>query len=358
MTGLGVLAFLGSCGGDDKQSVPLSELPPKYARALCTAYQNCFGPVFDLFLNGTDCLAVTEQRIRNGTFPLLQAHVDQGKMAYDGSKAEACLASIASRTCAQMLERDSEACLAALDGKVELGGACTLDEDCKGKALCKSASGTCPGQCVPLLVAGQACGDDSDCQDGLQCSSDTRLCVAPSASGQACEYGSPPCGPGLLCLGKDDDKREPGKCRAAAEALTTPSGSACDAQNGQLCVSGASCVAQSFTLLTSTIDWLCVPTGSYAAGGDCKPGFPDACARGYYCKTGTGLAALSGTCTAIPAAGGACAGGLSSCQPGAACVSGTCQNLAPNGVSCTGDAMCYSENCGDSGGCEPKLPCK
>ena len=34
------------------------------------------------------------------------------------------------------------------------------------------------------------------------------------------------------------------------------------------------------------------------------------------------------------------------------------QNLAQNGVSCTGDAMCYSEKCGTSGGCEANLPCK
>ena len=98
--------------------------------------------------------------------------------------------------------------------------------------------------------------------------------------------------------------------------------------------------------------------GSYAAGDACKPGFPEACASGNYCKTGTGLLAITGTCTPIPAAGEACGSSLSQCLPNAACVSGTCQNLAQNGVSCTGDAMCYSERCGSSGGCEANLPCR
>jgi hypothetical protein len=357
LSGFVALGLVTGCGDSDK-SIALAELPPKLAQALCTAYQNCYGPIFELFLNGGDCVAVTEQRIRNGTFPMLQGEIDQGKLVYDGAKMQACLDSLMGRSCAQMLERDSAACLAALDGTVAIGGACTLDEDCQGEAICKSSSGTCPGQCTPLLVAGQACAQDADCQSGLQCSSVTQLCVQPAADGQACEYGAPPCGPGLLCLGKDDSNQTPGTCKTPAEALSAAAGAACDASNGLLCQSGSSCVADSYTLLTSTVNWLCVTTGSYAAGGACKPGFPDACASGNYCATGTGLAALNGTCTTIPGSGQACGTGLSQCQPGAACVSGLCQILVANGVSCTGDGMCYSEKCGTSGGCEAKVPCK
>jgi hypothetical protein len=351
------LALSAGCGGDNK-TIPLDELPPKLAQALCAAFENCYGPVFELFLNGGDCVTVTEQRIRNGTFPMLAGELAQGKIAYDGAKAQACLDSIASRTCAQMLERDSAACLAALDGTVTSGGACSINEDCKGEALCKSSSGTCPGQCVPLLVAGQACAEDGDCQSGLQCSSETHLCVVPAGAGQACEYGSPPCGPGLLCLGKDDDKRTSGTCKTPADALSAAPGAACDPTNAQLCQVGSSCVADSLDILQLSISWLCVATGSYPAGGDCKPGFPEACASSTYCKTGTGLLALSGTCTAIPAAGQACGTGMSKCQPDAVCVADVCQKLVGNGVSCTADAMCFSGYCGPSGGCEPRLPCK
>jgi hypothetical protein len=258
-----------------------------------------------------------------------------------------------------MLDRDSDACLAALDGTVALGGDCTLDEDCQGQAICKSSSGACPGQCVPLLVAGQPCDQDGDCQSGLQCSSETKLCVAPAAAGQACEYTAPPCGPGLLCLGKDDTNQTPGTCQTIASALSAAPGAACDATNRSLCQPGSSCIANAIDLTSLSIDWLCVPTGGYPAGGACKPGFPEACASGYFCQTGSGLTALSGTCTLLPAAGQPCAGSdAKQCQPGAVCVSGTCQNLVANGVGCTGNAMCYSESCGPSGGCEAKLPCR
>lgn len=338
--------------------IPLAELPPKLAEVMCGAYEKCYGPVFDLFLNGADCVAITEQRIRNGTFPMLQGQIDQGQMVYDGTKAQACLDSVASRSCAQMLERDSPECQAALDGTVPLGGACILDEDCQGKALCKSASGSCPGQCAPLLVAGQACVEDGDCQDGLMCSKETTLCVLPAGEAQPCEYGAPPCGPGLLCLGKDDDQQTAGTCRSAASALAGLEGGPCDATLGQLCQPGLSCVADSLTVLPPAINWKCVKVGSYLAGGECKPGFPEACAAGNYCDRGTGLDVLTGTCTPVPLAGQPCGNGFSQCQPSAVCVDGICHDLAANGVSCTADAMCLSEYCGPSGGCEARLPCR
>lgn len=353
---IGLTLLLGAaCGGENK-AIPLTDLPPKLAAALCMAYERCYGPVFELFLNGTDCVSVTEQRIRNGSFALLPAAIEQGSVVYDGARAQACLDSLGSRTCAELFERDSDACLAALDGTVAMGGACSLDDECKGQALCKSTAGTCPGQCAPLMVAGQACREDADCQSGLVCSAETRLCVAPAGAGQPCEYGAAPCGAGLLCLGKDDDARTPGTCKTPAEALAAAPGAACDATHGLLCQPGSSCVAESVDILALSIDWQCVATGSYFAGGECKPGFPDACASGSYCKTG--ISPLSGTCSVIPAAGEACASGLSRCRPGAACVGGVCQNLVANGVGCTGDAMCWSDYCGPSGGCEARLPCR
>jgi len=80
---LGLVATCGSGGGGGGGSIPLDELPPRLAQALCTAYQNCYGPIFELFLGGTDCVAVTEQRIRNGTFPMLAGEIALGMVAYD-----------------------------------------------------------------------------------------------------------------------------------------------------------------------------------------------------------------------------------------------------------------------------------
>ena len=128
VAGFVLMGTLAACGGGGGGSVPLADLPPKLADSLCKAYQNCYGDIFDLFLNGSDCATMTLQRLNNGTFPLLQGKIDQGKISYDGKKAQACIDSLGARSCDQLLERDSPECLAALDGTVDLGGACDLDE--------------------------------------------------------------------------------------------------------------------------------------------------------------------------------------------------------------------------------------
>jgi hypothetical protein len=351
----------GACGGESgaftDAPVALGDLPPKYAAAACTAYENCMGAdLMKLFLNGADCAAVTEQRILNGTFPMIQSRIDQGTMRYDGAKAQACLNAIAARTCATFNDRDPPECLAAIDGTVDLGGDCTLDDDCKGSALCRSTTGTCPGKCTALLVAGQACAKNDNCASGLVCSSETKMCVQPVGADQKCEYGQPPCAPGLLCLGKDDTAKTSGTCKSSAQAFSADEGAVCDPAKGQLCKTGLSCAAAGVTVVPPAITFKCVKAGSYAAGLACKPAFPDACATGTYCKNGTGALALDGVCTALPQSGEAC-GKDSQCQPNTVCVAGTCRSLVANGVSCTGDAMCYSERCG-SGGCEARVACK
>jgi hypothetical protein len=156
-------------------------------------------------------------------------------------------------------------------------------------------------------------------------------------------------------MGKDDTNKTSGTCLPPTQVFAAAANAACDPTAQQLCQLGLSCVADSYT---TSIVWKCVQTGSYAAGGACKPGFPEACAARNYCMTGSsGLAALSGTCTPIPGAGAACTSAFAAqCQPNAVCVNGTCQNFAANGVSCTGDTMCYSENCA-AGACQAKLPC-
>jgi hypothetical protein len=317
------------------------------------------GPaLLSLFLGGTGCVDHVTQQLENGTFALMQQKIMAGTIKYDGNKAQACFDALAGLTCDGLLQRDQPACLAAMDGAVALGGDCDINEDCAGSAICQVSAGACPGKCVALLSAGQACSADGDCASGLQCSSETSLCVKPAVAGDACEYGSPPCSPGLLCLGKDDTAKTPGVCRSTSDAFSAAEGAACDPVAGTLCGSGVSCVAD-VDLATFKLVWTCVKSGTYPAGGACKPGVPDACAAGTYCLTGTGLAALSGTCTAIPEAKQPCGTGYGAqCQPGAVCVANVCQNYAANGVSCTGNAMCYSGYCGTSGGCQQPLPCQ
>jgi hypothetical protein len=350
----------GSSATAGNGGAAFDEAPAKYAAAFCAAYQNCMGSTFlSMFLGGSDCVDHVTQQLENGTFALIQQKITAGTIKYDGTKAQACFDAISSLTCDGLLQRDQPACLAALDGVVALGGDCELTEECAGSAICRSSTGTCPGKCVALLSAGQACAADGDCASGLQCSSETNLCVKPAAVGEHCEYGSPPCATGLLCLGKDDANQAPGVCRSIADAFSAAAGAPCDLVAGALCGPGVSCVADHIDLSALKVVWTCVTKGAYIAGGACKPGFPEACAAGYYCLTGTGAAALDGICTAVPDAKQACGTGFGAqCKSGAVCVDGICQNYAANGVSCTGNGMCYSGYCGTSGGCQLPLPCQ
>jgi hypothetical protein len=356
-----LLTGITACGSDSSKgasaSIAFEDLPEKYAEAACAAYQACYGSVFNLFLNGMDCVQLMSQRFENGTFALVDGKIAEGTVVYDGSKAQACLDAVRQLDCTALMDRDPPACLVALDGTIPLGGDCDLNEECAGSARCQSSSGTCPGKCVPLLSAGQACTADGDCNDGLLCSAETKLCVKPAVAGEACEYGSPPCATGLLCLGKDDTLHTPGSCQSATAALKGADGDTCDPTAGNLCQTGVSCVADGLDLAGLQITWKCVTIGTYKAGEDCKPGIPEACSSGNYCKTL--LNPLSGTCAAVPDAKQACGTGYGAqCKTGAVCVHDVCENYASNGVSCTGNAMCYSEYCGPSGGCEPRLPCK
>jgi hypothetical protein len=361
LVGLGVLSA-GACGGESGEftdaPIALSELPARYAAASCTAYERCAGAdLVKLFLNGVDCTTLTERRILNGTFPMIQSKIDGGTVHYDGAKASACINAIAARTCATFNDRDPPECLAAIDGTVDLGGDCTLDDECKGIAFCQSTTNTCPGTCTSLLVAGMACSKNDHCAAGLVCSEETKLCVAPTGVDQPCEYGKPPCAAGLVCLGKDDNAKTPGTCKASAQAFAADDGAACDAAKGQMCKTGLSCAAISLTLVPWTITYQCVKAGSYAVGAACKPAWPEACTAGNYCKVSNALT-FDGTCAPRPQVGEACDDKKGPpCRTGAVCVANKCQDFAANGVSCTGDAMCYSENCA-SGACEARLPCK
>ena len=342
--------------GGGSAGIPLADLPAKLAAAMCTAYTNCLGPVFTLFLAGEDCQTLMEQRIKNGTFPLYQSEIAAGKINYDPSKAQACIDGLTSLSCANILNRDRPECLAALDGTVDLGQSCTLNEECKGNAICQSSSGTCPGQCVPLLTAGQACTVDDDCASGLTCSTETKLCVQPSTVDQPCEYGAPPCSPGLACWGKSDTDKTSGTCKSIGSMFVADGNAACDFTLGTLCKLGQSCVADSLTA-NNTVNWKCLATGTFLAGATCKPAMPEACESGYYCKTSSG--SIMGTCVILPATHEPCAHVFGAqCRPGAACIDSVCQNYAANGESCTSDAMCYSENCTPSGACAPRLPCQ
>lgn len=352
---LAASACEGSSTAFSDTGIALDEVPAKYAAELCAAYESCVSKeVYALFTNGSDCAEQIERRLLNGEFPQYQALIDAGRMRYDGTKVQACLDALRAKTCETLNERPIPACDAALDGTVALGGACDLSGECEGAAFCQAQAGTCPGQCVAPLVAGQDCAADDQCASGLSCSSETQKCVRPTGLGQPCELGAPPCAAGLLCIGKDNQTS--GTCRTPDETFSAAEGAACDPQS-QLCSVGLSCAID--TLAASGATFKCVKTGAYAAGSACKLAFPEACPTGNYCKAPGATLVVDGSCAPAPGVGEACGSNLlrpAICAPGTVCVAGKCQSLVENGVSCFGNAMCYSEHCA-ANGCQAKLPC-
>lgn len=350
----------GSSGGS---GIPFSEVKALYVEASCDSARACFGAAFDVFLAGRDCEEMVSQQVDSGEFPLLQAAIDDGRVVYDGTEMQACADAVSARGCDGFLQREPAECQAAIDGTVELGADCTLDAECKGQAFCK-ATGACPGKCSALQPAGAACGSDDDCAPGLECPSDSRLCAAPAAKGADCEGGvAPECGPGMLCLGADDEQGTPGECFTQEEAFTGDVGAPCAFGVDTVCKPELSC---SISLQGSSLVGACV--AKYAAGGPCKPAFPEACPTGQFCKLpepGAGPPVLDGVCTALPRAGEPCGSllGPGACEPYHVCVyaqpedpSGICRAIADNGAPCSVDDQCWSERC-VNGACAGDFAC-
>lgn len=359
--GIGVvgLAWLSACGGssdsdgDGNSGVSIDEIPALYADAVCDASESCYGAVLDVFLGGESCRKTYETTLGD-ELPRLKQSIENGKVIYKGTKADACFAAIRARGC--NLEGEPPECTAALDGTVDTGGDCELDAECKGSdAHCK-VQGQCPGKCGPKELAGADCDGDSDCANGLACSKDTKKCYAPAALGQACGGGgtAPDCVPGAFCLGSDDDAKKTGTCKTFAEAFAGKSGDACFFDGKPACTADLRCIVQSVDTTTGKLTTSC--GGTFPSGGACKLAVPDACPISEYCKVPAN--ALDGTCTPRPKAGEPCATLLddSLCAPDTRCEDGTCRPRQKLGGSCKTDDVCYSGHC-QNGGCASAGSC-
>lgn len=344
----------GAAGSGGAAGIPLADVPAKLASTYCSLYEKCYGPLSALFSPGEDCVTRTQRSIEDGSFSKLQGEIDAGNAVYNADKAQGCLDELAARSCDKLLQRDSPACDATVEGTVDIGGDCTIDADCKGKAYCK-AGASCPGKCAALQSAGGDCQTDDQCQDGLACDETTKKCVTPAAKGQPCKGGSEPdCAPPLLCIGDDESKGQTGTCVDWHDLLTAKAGASCDFLNNQWCENGIPCVAQSVSP-TGAVTATCGQ--KVAAGAACKAAVPDQCPDGQYCALQP--QSIDGTCTPLPKEGEACAGlGGGTCGAYLRCdaSSQTCKPLQRLGEACTDDMFCYSNHCA-SGGCAP-IGCK
>jgi hypothetical protein len=344
--GSAALIALGSgCGSDDAgdggASVPLAEVPAKFASAACAALDACFGPAAAGLRGAEDCVTSLTAQLADA-LPTIQDGIESGRAHYAAAEMGACLAAMRDSGCELGEALESEACHAALDGRVELGGECENDLVCAGDAHCKSMA-ACPGICTAGGVAGAQCEDDAECAAGLACSADTLRCYEPAAAGQPCT-GSAGCTTGLFCVGGDEESGKSGVCRRAAELWSAPLGTLCDPGAGVLCEPGAACAFQG--IATPSPLMLCVR--EVESGADCSVAVPDMCPDGDYCAVPAG--SLDGTCTPLPADGESCGTwafepGTALCAPYTRCEAGTCRARKALGSSCQVGSVCLSESC-------------
>jgi hypothetical protein len=339
-----VFAFGIGCGsesGNDGRSVALADVPAELAGAACQALQGCYGDLYELVLPGEDCEARVREQLSEAVTALEDA-IDAGTARYRGERMRDCLSQLRRADCNLDAAFASQACLAALDGTVELGGDCQSSLECEGDAFCRN-TGVCPGQCVATKAAGTVCDDDNECQPGLACSPE-QGCYAPPREGAACGGSAPEnCADGAFCVGDSDVTS--GECRAPEEIFTAESGDPCSIADGRLCAPDLSCTI--LGVQGTTVEAECAPR--VAAGAACTLAVPDQCPVDQYCEV-TNRATFSGACKAKPTAGQPCAPGPfddspPQCAPNLRCDGGTCRARQPLGAACESDEACRSENC-------------
>jgi hypothetical protein len=348
-----LLASLSACGDDSGDSsdggtpsgggTSIDELPALYSQAICEAYENCFGPLFDVYLQGEDCLTRTTTRLED-ELPRFKEAIDEGRLAYDGRKVETCTDEVRALDCEDLLNRESATCQAVFDGTLALGDYCAMDEECQGSSYCKFED-SCPGTCAKLELEGGGCSSDSSCESGLSCSNETGRCVVPAGPGDRCNQGEPECAPGYLCAGANDDQNLSGNCRTFEEVFAAAEGESCDPLTTKLCAQGLVCRIDGITAM-GEIEAVCAE--GVEAGAACNLALPDACPDGQYCDIPANT--LTGTCKARPGIGQPC--GKSPfdmtgtiCEEYARCDGATCRALGHLGDGCSSDASCYSDHC-------------
>ena len=185
--------------------VPPRDAPALLAQAICPkAYDCCMAK--QLMGNdqaGTDvtsCEMKTQAALAQQV-ATIEASERQGRVNYDGTKVQACIDYLkAPDTKCGDLDTTNHlsgvaACSSFLEPMVEVGGACTLDFECKDGFCDKTgvAAGA-DGTCRALGQSGDSCANMGRCASGLTCDgADTTCKMAPPPAGppaDACFYSS------------------------------------------------------------------------------------------------------------------------------------------------------------------------
>jgi len=358
----GVLAssFIAIGCGDDGSGASgptLDEVPPLFATEICDAFLRCLGPGTPKFLTREECIASNTAGIEDGDFQFLQDAITAGRVRYNGRQVQSCLDDLAVIECADIGGGHLPAsCEDAIEGSVELGNSCALDEECRGSAFCQLNS--CPGTCTERLAAGETCEEDDQCADGLSCGSNGRCTTNATANMTCGGMNGADCQLGLACAGENQDQGISGTCKLITDVYAGNMGDDCSLDAGEFCKAGLSCVATvTGTGMSTMVAWEC--EAEVAAGADCKLAIPDQCPSGQFCTVNPGgqLPTFTGTCTDLPRPGQDCSEWQNQCATGSVCDSaGLCQPVNRIGGACNDDSQCASNTC-TGGTCVAPMLC-
>ena len=346
-----VLAFIGCTSGSDDESSPAvtidgDHIAESTAELMCAKLVEC-RPVLSEFFVGDDCVEGWRQRMLTGMDAFVAA-VEAGRIGYDESQFDACIARGSAAPCGDASFAEVLAladCSEALTGLVPDGDSCTLNPECGPDSYCaKGADGeSCGGTCEPRLAVNEVCSEDDDCASE-RC---LNRCAVVVELGETCdpedsELGSDAprvCAVGANCT--TDDMGENPTCVDDMTTFDLEEGESCGA-NSALCQGDLFCAAspdfRSFT---------CAPR--IALGETCTFGFLNPCESGSVC-VGIDFEAgiVEGTCVAVPGVDEMCRPEeeLSRCQTGLRCnTDGVCKAFKVLGDACESDEECYSERC-------------
>ena len=366
-TALGLVVALAlSCSGDDgdgdggsEDAPTLDELPELLIGALCPEFERCVGEAATRITFGSGgCAERLRIELEDGDFGATQAAVEAGSVRYDGARVSACLAGFNGIGCGFQTRRlfTSGACSMVLEGDVEPGGDCALDEECKGAAFCKRIGESCPGTCTELLEAGEACTKDDECADGLACPGSVDRCIAPGRLGEACgRVTDAPCAAGLACIGADEDMARAGECSDPEELYAAQLGEVCDLENLVLCADELACA---IVLPVQTPAQLkCM--ARVELGDACTFGVPSQCPDGSFCaNVAVSTGDVEGTCVDLPDENDECnTSGGQACTDGLLCGSdNVCREIGRLGDGCTSNEGCASDHCAN-GACARPATC-
>ncbi len=240
------------------------------------------------------------------------------RVGYDPELAAAWIATLRDLSCDATVENFralADARAPVFGGRIDPGGSCFADEECRGDAICDRAA--CPGGqvcCTGNCVEWQVLGVGQTCplpQDGVRISAgceDAAYCQVPADDGS----GMPPTS---------------GTCLARAD-----NGLPCDGVDG--CLDGQRCnVGGSGNCYKLS-----------ASGEMCNPQL----AQGSCLAINEVCSPSSSSCVAAPGPGEACVAGR--CAPYAICMDDTtCVARPRSGEACDGSIPCLGDlNCTDN----------